>query len=200
VRVLRSRRRSARAAQPGRGAPDARAALRAILDDWLDGHVRFEPLLAKGASNPRAAVPQAIERGRLGDLLAGPELAAIMTSDAPLSSGARRRSCWWRCRPAGDRGGAARAAATGPRDRRLGGGRRRPPGRRGGAPARAGDRRATRGGAGLRVRAALALAACGDTAACPCWATRSITATTCCSAGDHHQPRQAARSGGPCPC
>jgi hypothetical protein len=30
-----------------------RAALRAILDDWLDGHVRFEPLLAKGASNPK---------------------------------------------------------------------------------------------------------------------------------------------------
>jgi hypothetical protein len=28
--------------------PDRAAALRAVLDDWLDGHVRFEPLLAKG--------------------------------------------------------------------------------------------------------------------------------------------------------
>jgi arylsulfatase A-like enzyme len=63
--------------------PDRAGALRALLDEWLDGHVRFEPLLAKGASNPEGGrLPRAIERGRLGDLLAGPELASIMTSDA----------------------------------------------------------------------------------------------------------------------
>jgi arylsulfatase A-like enzyme len=66
--------------------PDRAADLRAILDKWLDGHMRFEPLLAKGASNPKGGpLPRAIERGRLGDLLAGPELAAIMTSKAPPS-------------------------------------------------------------------------------------------------------------------
>src|SRR5262249_44864357 len=53
-------------------------------DEWLDGHVRLEPLLAKGESNPEGGpVPRAIERGRLGDLLAGPDLGALMTSDAP---------------------------------------------------------------------------------------------------------------------
>jgi arylsulfatase A-like enzyme len=66
--------------------PDRAGALRGILDQWLDGHVRFEPLLAKGASNPAGGpLPRAIERGRLGDLQAGPELAAIMTSNAPAS-------------------------------------------------------------------------------------------------------------------
>jgi arylsulfatase A-like enzyme len=66
--------------------PDRAGALRSILDQWLDGHVRFEPLLAKGASNPTGEpLPRAIERGRLGDLSAGPELAAIMTSNAPAA-------------------------------------------------------------------------------------------------------------------
>ena len=66
----------------------ARAAfLRGLLDDWLDGHVRLEPLLAKGASNPEGGpVPRAIERGRLGDLLAGPDLGALMTSRAPVAT------------------------------------------------------------------------------------------------------------------
>src|SRR4029079_14285124 len=64
---------------------DRAAALRGLLDEWLDGHVRFEPLLAKGASNPKGGpVPRAIERGRWGDLLAVTELASIMVSDAPL--------------------------------------------------------------------------------------------------------------------
>ncbi|MES1172611.1 MAG: sulfatase-like hydrolase/transferase [Bacteroidota bacterium] len=61
--------------------PDRAAALRAMLDEWLDGHVRFEPVLARGASNPDGeSIPKAIERGRLGDLLAGPALAALMLS------------------------------------------------------------------------------------------------------------------------
>jgi arylsulfatase A-like enzyme/HEAT repeat protein len=64
--------------------PDRAAFLRGLLDQWLDGHVRLEPLLAKGASNPEGGpVPRAIERGRLGDLLAAPDLAALMASDAP---------------------------------------------------------------------------------------------------------------------
>ena len=58
--------------------PERAAALRGMLDAWLDGHVRFEPVLARGAANPNGeSVPKAIERGRLGDLLAGPGLAAL---------------------------------------------------------------------------------------------------------------------------
>ncbi len=61
--------------------PERAAALRGMLDRWLDGHTRFEPVLARGASNPNGEqVPKAIERGRLGDLLAGPALAALMLS------------------------------------------------------------------------------------------------------------------------
>jgi arylsulfatase A-like enzyme/HEAT repeat protein len=66
--------------------PDRAAVMRGLLDHWLDGHVRLEPLLARGASNPEGGpVPKAIERGRLGDLLAAPDLAALMISDAPLA-------------------------------------------------------------------------------------------------------------------
>ena len=61
--------------------PERAAALRARLDDWLDSHVRLEPVLARGAANPNGErVPRAIERGRLGDLLAGPALAELMLS------------------------------------------------------------------------------------------------------------------------
>ncbi|MEO8213309.1 MAG: sulfatase-like hydrolase/transferase [Myxococcales bacterium] len=67
--------------------PERAAALRRLLDEWLDGHVRFEPVLARGAANPNGErVPKAIERGRLGDLLAGPALATLMLSiDAPVA-------------------------------------------------------------------------------------------------------------------
>lgn len=65
--------------------PERAAALRRMLDDWLDGHVRFEPLLARGESNPEGGpVPRAIERGRLGDLLAAPELGALLVSRESL--------------------------------------------------------------------------------------------------------------------
>jgi arylsulfatase A-like enzyme len=61
--------------------PERAAELRRMLDDWLDGHVRFEPLLARGESNPEGGpVPRAIERGRLGDLLAAPDLGALLVS------------------------------------------------------------------------------------------------------------------------
>jgi arylsulfatase A-like enzyme/HEAT repeat protein len=66
--------------------PERAAAMRGLLDQWLDGHVRLEPLLARGASNPEGGpVPRAIERGRLGDLLAANDLAALMLSEAPLA-------------------------------------------------------------------------------------------------------------------
>ncbi len=67
--------------------PEPAAALRRLLDEWLDGHVQFEPVLARGAANPNGEqVPKAIERGRLGDLLAGPGLAALMLStDEPVA-------------------------------------------------------------------------------------------------------------------
>jgi arylsulfatase A-like enzyme/HEAT repeat protein len=66
--------------------PERAAAMRALLDQWLDGHVRLEPLLARGASNPEGGpMPKAIERGRLGDVVAAPDLAALMVGDAPLA-------------------------------------------------------------------------------------------------------------------
>jgi arylsulfatase A-like enzyme len=66
--------------------PERTAALRRMLDDWLDGHMRLEPVLARGASNPEGGpVPRAIERGRLGDLLAAPELAALLVSRESLA-------------------------------------------------------------------------------------------------------------------
>jgi arylsulfatase A-like enzyme len=66
--------------------PERAAAMRALLDHWLDGHVRLEPLLARGASNPDGGpVPKAIERGRLGDVLAAGELGALMIGAGPLA-------------------------------------------------------------------------------------------------------------------
>jgi arylsulfatase A-like enzyme len=67
-------------------APERVARLRGLLDDWLDGHIRFEPVLAKGASNPNGErVPKAIERGRLGDATAALSLAELVSSpDGPL--------------------------------------------------------------------------------------------------------------------
>jgi HEAT repeat protein len=132
--------------------------------------VRFEPLLAKGASNPKGGpLPRAIERGRLGDLLAGPELAAIMTSDAPpaqrreaaqllVSLPPRKETAVALGRAAGDADpvvadwaavGAARLGDTAARPR---------------VQAIVADAGAD---PSLRVRAALALAAIGDGAGVP---------------------------------
>jgi arylsulfatase A-like enzyme len=60
--------------------PDRVAALRGLLDRWLDAHLTFEP---GGAAT--APVPRALERGRLGDAAAAPELAALLASDAPAA-------------------------------------------------------------------------------------------------------------------
>jgi arylsulfatase A-like enzyme len=150
--------------------PDRAAALRGLLDRWLDGHVRFEPLLAKGASNPKGGpLPKAIERGRLGDLLAGPELAVIMTSDAPPSQ--RREAAQLLVSlPRRQETAAALARAAGDSDRevadwaavgatRLGDAATRPR-----VQALVADATAD---ASLRVHAALALAAIGDAGGVP---------------------------------
>ncbi|HXJ20238.1 MAG TPA: sulfatase-like hydrolase/transferase [Polyangia bacterium] len=55
------------------------ASLRGLLDNWLDAHLTFE---AGGAGGPE---PHALERGRLGDASAAPELAALLGSPAPVA-------------------------------------------------------------------------------------------------------------------
>jgi arylsulfatase A-like enzyme/HEAT repeat protein len=157
--------------------PDRAAAMRGLLDHWLDGHVRLEPLLARGASNPEGGpVPKAIERGRLGDLLAAADLATLMNGDAPL---AQRREAAQLLVGLPPRKETAAALARGAQDPdavlsswaavgavRLGDGPAR-------TRARAildepGKLEATSGPSGsLRVRAALALATVGDASGVP---------------------------------
>jgi arylsulfatase A-like enzyme/HEAT repeat protein len=65
--------------------PDRVNALRRMLDEWLDDHSRWEPQLLRGQANPEGqAVPKAIERGRLADLGAVSDLAAMLQSVEPL--------------------------------------------------------------------------------------------------------------------
>jgi hypothetical protein len=65
--------------------PERAGELKHMLDEWLDDHVRFEPQMVKGPANPEGgSVPRAIERGRLGDLNAVMDLAALMNSSDPL--------------------------------------------------------------------------------------------------------------------
>jgi arylsulfatase A-like enzyme len=147
--------------------PERAAFMRGLLDDWLDGHVRLEPLLAKGTSNPEGGpVPKALDRGRLGDLSAAPDLAALMIANAPLSQ--RREAAMLLVNLPPRRATAAafaRAAADPDRavadwasvgSARLGDPRARPR-----AAALSADPNAD---AKLRVRAALALATVGDPA------------------------------------
>jgi HEAT repeat protein len=150
--------------------PERAAALRGILNDWLDGHVRLEPLLGKGASNPEGGpLPRAIERGRLGDLQAGPELAAIMTSDAPASQ-RREAAQLLVALPARRETAAALARASRDPDRQVADWAAVGAARLGDAAARprvqaiVADAAAD---AGLRVRAALALATVGDPSGVP---------------------------------
>jgi len=144
----------------------ARAAfMRGLLDDWLDGHVRLEPLLAKGTSNPeRGPVPKGLDRGRLGDVSAAPDLAALMVASAPLSQRLEAVMLLVNLPPLQETAAAFAKAASDP-DRaiadwasvgsvRLGDARARPR-----AAAISGDPNAD---AKLRVRAALALATVGD--------------------------------------
>jgi arylsulfatase A-like enzyme len=69
----------------GEAEPARAARLKERLDEWLDDHVRFEPQMLRGLANPDGtAVPRAIERGRLGDLLVMNELADMLQSEAAL--------------------------------------------------------------------------------------------------------------------
>jgi arylsulfatase A-like enzyme len=155
---------------------DRAAALRAELNEWLDGHVRFEPLAASGGSSDPAAggaddpAPRAIERGRLGDARAAPELAALLSgADASLAQ-RREAAALLVALPAQPATAAALARAASDVDRviadwaavgaaRLGDATARPR-----AEAIVAD---TAADPSLRVHAALALAARGDARGVP---------------------------------
>jgi arylsulfatase A-like enzyme len=59
--------------------------LRGLLDNWLDAHLTFEPGGAGEAGAAAGAEARALERGRLGDASAAPELAALLDSGAPAA-------------------------------------------------------------------------------------------------------------------
>jgi arylsulfatase A-like enzyme/HEAT repeat protein len=154
--------------------PDRAAAMRALLDDWLDGHVRLEPLLAKGASNPEGGpVPKAIERGRLGDLLAAADLGALMISDAPLAQRREAAQLLVGLAPRRETAAGLARAATDP-DPELGAWASVGAVRLGDLPARARVKAIVTSESApfmLRVRGALALAAAGDATGVPVLST-----------------------------
>ncbi len=73
--------------------PERVAYLHGLLDGWLDAHLVLEPAPpetsagsgAAGGGAPDRRAPRAIERGRLGDLSAAPELAALLNGAAPVA-------------------------------------------------------------------------------------------------------------------
>jgi arylsulfatase A-like enzyme len=151
--------------------PDRAAALRARLDDWLNNHVALEPLLGKRAGAIEGGpLPKAIERGRLGDLLAASDLAALLKSDAPLAERREAIELLVGLPPRPVETTSAFLRAVSDPDRviadwaavgavRLGDGSARPR-----VQALATDATTP---PGLRVRAALALAAVGDATGVP---------------------------------
>jgi arylsulfatase A-like enzyme/HEAT repeat protein len=147
--------------------PERAAAMRGVLDRWLDAHVRLEPLAGRESpGGSETAVPRAIERGRFGDLAAAPELAALLeNADAPI--GERREAAQLLVAlPPRPETGAALARAAADSDPaiadwaaigrfRLGDGTAKP----------RVQQIATRAAGGeARARAALALAVAGDAA------------------------------------
>ena len=70
--------------------PERVTYLHGLLDGWLDAHLQLEPSQPESATGSAstaagASVAKALERGRLGDLSAAPELAALMNSAAPVA-------------------------------------------------------------------------------------------------------------------
>ncbi|MES1164268.1 MAG: HEAT repeat domain-containing protein, partial [Verrucomicrobiota bacterium] len=63
--------------------PGRVAFLRGLLDRWLDAHLTFEPEAGGEAAGGTAS--RAIERGRLGDASAAAELAELLVSPAPAA-------------------------------------------------------------------------------------------------------------------
>ena len=157
--------------------PDRVAYLHGLLDGWLDAHLQLEPsqLESSSASAGSAArgvgasVPKALERGRLGDLSAAPELAALMNTTAPIGERREAAELLVGLPPRPETASALARAAADPDGTvadwaavgsvRLGDGTRR-----GRVAALVGDAKTA---PELRVRAALALAAAGDGSGIP---------------------------------
>ncbi|HSY38754.1 MAG TPA: sulfatase, partial [Polyangia bacterium] len=154
--------------------PERVAYLHGLLDGWLDAHLQLEPppletSAGSAATAAGASVPRAIERGRLGDLSAAPELAALMNAAAPITE--RREAAELLVGLPPQRGtAAALARAAGDPDGvlgdwaavgsvRLGDGARRAR-----VAALVGDAKTA---VDLRTRAALALATAGDGSGLP---------------------------------
>ncbi len=140
------------------------AYLHGLLDNWLDAHLTFEPVTAAGAAASGAPVPRAIERGRLGDLGAAPELAALLGGTAPLAERREAAALLIGLPPQPATAQALARAADDPDGAladwaRVGSLRLGDTARHARVAALAADARTE---PGLRVRAALALAATGD--------------------------------------
>jgi len=148
--------------------PERAAFLRGLLDHWLDAHLDFEPPTAV-ATGKAGAASKALERGRLGDLAAAPELAALLNSGASLGERREAASLLVALPPRPDTA-AALARATGDPDLAIA------------SYAAVGSLRVGDGAArarvaalatdpqtltDLRVRAALALAGAGDGSGIP---------------------------------
>jgi arylsulfatase A-like enzyme len=145
--------------------PERVAYLHALLDGWLDAHLQLEPSTASATT----VVPKAIERGRLGDLSAAPELAALLSSAAPLAERREAAQLLVSLPPRPETAAALGRAAADPDGAladwaaigsvRLGDGTHRARVAALVSDAKTGDE--------LRVRAALALATAGDGSGIP---------------------------------
>ncbi len=149
--------------------PERAAVMRGLLDHWLDGHVRLEPLLARGASNPEGGpMPRSIERGRLGDLFAAADLGALMVGQAPLAQRREAAQLIVGLPPRRETSDAL-ARATSDSDAVISDWAAVGAVRLGDVPARGHVKDLVANGSapGLRVRAALALAGIGDATGVP---------------------------------
>jgi arylsulfatase A-like enzyme/HEAT repeat protein len=145
--------------------PARAAELRGLLDAWLDGHVRMEPLVGQGARIAETGgVPRAIERGRLGDVLAAPGLAAVVAAPGALPERREAIALLVGLPPRPETAGSLSRAASDPDPviaawAKVGAFRVGDPSTRPAVQAMAADPAAE---PKLRARAALALAGAGD--------------------------------------
>jgi arylsulfatase A-like enzyme len=145
--------------------PERVTYLRGLLDGWLDAHLRFEPQAApQSAGGAGWPVGKALERGRLGDLSAATELAALLNGTAPISERREAAELLVALAPEAETAPALARAANGPDGTladwaAVGSLRLGDKTRRARVASLASDRATP---AALRLRAALALAATGD--------------------------------------
>ena len=156
--------------------PERVATLHGLLDGWLDAHLQLEPsqLEPSSVSGGRAAtvagaVPKAIERGRLGDLSAAPDLAALLNSAAPVAERREAAALLVGLPPRPETAGALSRAAADPDEvladwAAVGSVRLADATHRARVTALVGDAKTA---AELRTRAALALATAGDGSGIP---------------------------------